>query len=93
MSDGWTNEQVQANPQRYLKWQEEQRGKAERERKEAEEQDDFERFAKMFIERGGNPSKSREMYERYRNDMALEAAKKLDQETRNRMRTERSRQV
>jgi hypothetical protein len=93
MSDPWTNEQVQANPQAYLRWQEEQRTKAERERKEAEEQDDFERFAKMFVERGGDPGQSRAMYERYRNDMALEAAKKLDQETRNRMRTERSRQV
>jgi hypothetical protein len=28
MSDGWTNEQLQANPQGYLRWQEEQRGKA-----------------------------------------------------------------
>jgi hypothetical protein len=45
MSDGWTNEQVQANPQGYLRWQEEQRSKAERERKEAEEQRDFEAFA------------------------------------------------
>jgi hypothetical protein len=93
MSDGWTNEQVQANPQRYLKWQEEQRDKGERERKEAEEESDFQAFAKMFVERGGNPSKSREMYERYRNDQALEAAKALDQQARERVRTERMRQV
>ena len=89
MSDGWTNKEVQANPQAYLRWQEEQRGKAERERKEAEERDDFERFAKMFIERGGDPSQSRAMYERYRNDMALEAAKEYDQQTRERMRSVR----
>jgi hypothetical protein len=82
MSDGWTNEQIQENPARYLAWQEEQRTKAERERKEAEEESDFQAFAKMFVERGGNPSKSREMYERYRNDMALEAAKALDQQAR-----------
>jgi hypothetical protein len=56
MSDGWTNEQLQADPQAYLRWQQEQRGKAEAERKEAEERDDFERFARMFIERGGDPS-------------------------------------
>jgi hypothetical protein len=26
MSNGWTNEQLQANPQGYLRWQAEQRG-------------------------------------------------------------------
>ena len=93
MSDGWTNEQLQADPQAYLRWQQEQRGKAEAERKEAEERDDFERFARMFIERGGDPSKSREMYERCRNDMALEESKKYDRATRERMRSEHSRAV
>jgi hypothetical protein len=93
MSDGWTNKELQANPEGYLRWQEEQRGKAERERKEAQEQSDFERFAEMFIERGGDPSKSREMYERYRNDMALEEAKKHDRATSERMRSVRSRAV
>jgi hypothetical protein len=93
MSDPWTNERLQADPQGYLKWQEEQRTKAERERKEAEEESDFQSFAKLFEERGGNPLKSREMYERYRNDMALEEAKALDQQARNWMRTERNRVV
>jgi hypothetical protein len=93
MSDGWTNREVQANPERYRQWQAEQREQAERERKEAEEQDDFERFAQMFVERGGNPSKSREMYERYRNDMALEAAKRLDQQAREEHRRTRNRVI
>ena len=59
--DGWTNEQLQADPQGYLRWQEGQRTNAERERKEAQERSDFEQFAQMFVERGGDPRKSREM--------------------------------
>jgi hypothetical protein len=93
MSDGWTNEELQANPQAYLRWQEEQQGKAERERKEREEEADFESFAREFIARGGDPSESRAMYTKYRNDMALEAAKKVDVATRERMRSVRSRAV
>jgi hypothetical protein len=93
MSDGWTNKELQANPEGYLRWQKGQQGKAERERKEAQEQSDFERFAEMFVERGGDPPKSREMYERYRNDMALEEAKKHDRATSERMRSVRSRAV
>jgi hypothetical protein len=76
MSDGWTNKKLQADPEGYLRWQKEQQGKAERERKEAQEQSDFEEFARIFVERGGDPSQSREMYQRYRNDMVLEEAKK-----------------
>jgi hypothetical protein len=72
MSDGWTNEQLQADPGGYPRWQEEQRTKAERERKQAEEKDDSEQFARMLIEWGGDPSNSREMYRKYRNDMVLE---------------------
>ena len=72
MSDGCTNELLQANPWGYLCWQEEQRGKAELKRKQAEERDDSEQFARMLIEQGRDPSNSREMYERYRNHMALE---------------------
>ena len=72
MSDGCTNELLQANPGGYLCWQEEQRGKAELKRKQAEERDDSEQFARMLIERGGDPSNSREMSRKYRNDMVLE---------------------
>jgi hypothetical protein len=93
MSDGWTNEQVQANPQGYLRWQEEQRDKGERERKAAEEESDFQRFAKLYEERGGDPSQARAMYSKYRSDLALEAAKKLDQAARARQRIERNRAV
>jgi hypothetical protein len=86
MSDGqWTSREVQARPREFLKWQEEQRKEAERERKEAAEESDFQSFAKMYEERGGDPSKAREMYRKYRDDMAFEETKKLDQEARNRM--------
>ena len=61
--------------------------------KRLEEQSDFEQFAQMFVERGGDPSQSPEMYERYRNDMALEEAKKYDQDTREQMRSVRPRVV
>jgi hypothetical protein len=91
--DGWTNERLAADPEGYLRWQEEQRTRAERERKETQEQSDFERFAKMFVARGGDPSKSREMYERYRNDMAVEAANEYDQATSKQMRSARARAV
>jgi hypothetical protein len=60
------------DPRGYPRWQEEQRTKAERERKQAEERDDSEQFARMLIERGADPSNSGEMYRKYRNDMALE---------------------
>jgi hypothetical protein len=93
MSDGWTNKKLQADPEGYLRWQAEQKGKAERERKEAQEKSDFEQFKRIFVERGGDPSKSREMYERYRNDMALEEAKKHDRATSERMRSVRSKAV
>jgi hypothetical protein len=93
MSDGWTNKKLQADPEGYLRWQQEQKGKAERERKEAQEKSDFEQFKRIFVERGGDPSKSREMYERYRNDMALEEAKKHDRATSERMRSVRSKAV
>ena len=33
MRDEWTNQQLQADPEGCLRWQEEQRSKAERERK------------------------------------------------------------
>ena len=66
---------------------------AERERKEGEERDDFEQFARMFVVRGSDPSKSRQMYDRDRNDMALEEPKKYDRASRERMRSERSRAV
>ena len=93
MKKDWTNRKIQADPEGYLAWQKEQQGKAERERNEAQEQSDFERFAEMFVERGGDPSKSRAMYERYRNDQALEEAKKYDRATNERMRESRSRTV
>ena len=48
--------------------------KAEFKRKQAEERDDSEQFARMLIKRGRDPSNYREMYERHRNDMALEEA-------------------
>jgi hypothetical protein len=91
--DPWTNRKIQADPEGYLRWQKEQQGKAERARKEAEEQSDFERFAEMFVERGGQRAKAREMYERYRNDQALEAAKQADQATQQHMWATRSRSV
>jgi hypothetical protein len=47
MSEGWINELLQAEPGGYLRWQEEQRGKAERERKQAEERGDLEQFARI----------------------------------------------
>jgi hypothetical protein len=81
MSDGCTNELLQANPWGYLCWQEEQRGKAELKRKQAEERDDSEQFARMLIERGRDPSNSREMYERYRNHMALEESSRMKEVT------------
>ena len=74
MSDGWTNKKLQADPEGYLRWQQEQKGKSEREPKEAQEKSDFEQFKRIFVERGGDPSQAREMYDRYRNDMALEEA-------------------
>jgi hypothetical protein len=93
MSDGWTNKKLQADPEGYLRWQEEQKGKAERERKEAQEKSDFEQFKRIFVERGGDPSQAREMYDQYRADKALEAAKEHDRQTRGRMRSDRSRAV
>lgn len=47
----------------------------------------------MFVDRGGDPAKAREMYDSYRNDMALEAAKKHDRSTNERMRSVRSQAV
>jgi hypothetical protein len=91
--DPWTNEMVQARPQEYLRWKEEQQGKAERERKEREEESDYQIFREMFEARGGDPSDARSMYKRYRNDQALEAAKKLDQATQQHMRATRSREI
>jgi hypothetical protein len=94
MSDGqWTSREVQARPREFLKWQEEQRKEAERERKEAAEESDFQSFAKMYEERGGDPSKAREMYRKYRDDMALEAAKEYDRATRETHRQVRMRAV
>jgi hypothetical protein len=93
MTDGWSNEALQANPQAYLRWQKEQQDKTERERKEAQEESDFEQFKRLFVERGGAPSEARAMYEKYRSDMALEETKRLDQEARGRMRSDRSRAV
>jgi hypothetical protein len=72
MSARWTNEQLQADPGGYLRLQEEQRTKAKRERKQAEEKDDSEQLARMLIEQGGDPSNSSKMYRKYRNHMALE---------------------
>jgi hypothetical protein len=93
MTDGWTNKELQANPGGYLRWQKEQQGKAERERKEAQEESDFEQFKRLFVDRGGDPAEARAMYKKYRSDMALEEAKRADQETRGRMRSDRSRAV
>jgi hypothetical protein len=93
MSDGWTNRQVQADPEGYLRWQEEQKGKAEREAKEKREESDFQQFKRLFVDRGGDPAEARAMYKKYRSDMALEEAKRADQETRGRMRSDRSRAV
>ena len=93
MSDGWTNKKLQADPEGYLRWQEEQKGKAEREAKEKREESDFEQFKRIFVDRGGDPAEARAMYKKYRSDMALEEAKKHDQETRGRMRSDRSRMV
>jgi hypothetical protein len=93
MSDGWTNKELQANPEGYLRWQKGQQGKAEREHKEAQEENDFQQFKKLYEERGGAPDKVRQMYDQYRSDKALAEAKKLDQEASNRMRSDRSRMV
>jgi hypothetical protein len=93
MSDGWTNKKLQADPEGYLRWQEEQKGKAEREDKEKREESDFQQFKRLYEERGGDPAEARAMYKRYRSDMALEEAKRADQETRGRMRSDRSRAV
>jgi hypothetical protein len=91
--DGWTNKAVQGDPQGYLKWQEEQKTKEEEQRREAEERADYEQFRSMFIERGGDPSDARSMYKRFRNDQALEEAKRLDKLARGEMRSARSRAV
>jgi hypothetical protein len=93
MSKEWSNRRVQADPAGYLRWQKEQQGKAERERKEAQDQSDYERFAEMFVQSGGDPAKSRESYDRFRNDKALEQAKKHDRDTSERMRSVRSKAV
>jgi hypothetical protein len=93
MTKEWTNREIQKNPQAYLRWQEEERTKAERERKEAQEESDFEQFKRIFVERGGDPSEAEAMYKKYRSDMALEETKRLDQEARGRMRSDRSRAV
>jgi hypothetical protein len=93
MSDGWTNKKLQADPEGYLRWQKEQKGKAERERKETQEKSDFEQFKRIFVDRGGDPSQAREMYDGYRADKALEAAKEHDRQTSERMRSDRSRAV
>jgi uncharacterized small protein (DUF1192 family) len=50
MTKEWTNREIQKNPQAYLRWQEEERTKAERERKEAQEESDFELFKRLFVE-------------------------------------------
>jgi hypothetical protein len=91
--DPWTNEQIQARPNQYLAWKEAQRTKVERERKEAQEESDYQAFRRIFEQRGGDPSESRAMYKRFRGDQALEEAKKHDQATRKRMRSDRSRAV
>jgi hypothetical protein len=93
MSDGWTNKKLQADPEGYLAWQKEQKGKAERERKEAQEKSDFKQFERIFVDRGGDPAEARAMYKKYRSDKAFEAAKQRDQETSTRMRSDRSRAV
>jgi hypothetical protein len=93
MLENWTSEDVQRDPEGFKRAQEQERGRAERERKEREEQDDFQRFAEMFVERGGDPSKSREMYSKYRNDKALEEAARLDKLVRQEMRAGRTRGV
>jgi hypothetical protein len=93
MSDGWTNEEIQARPNQYLAWKEEQRDNAERERKEAQEESDFQEFRRIFEQRGGDPSVSRAMYSKFRSDQALEEAKRHDQAAREQMRSVRSREV
>jgi hypothetical protein len=89
----WTNKMIQKDPAAYRRWQEEQRDKSEREAKERREEADFQSFKKMFVERGGVPGEAKTMYAKYKNDMALEAAKAHDQETSNRMRSSRARAV
>jgi hypothetical protein len=93
MSKEWTNKMIQRDPEGYLVWQREQKGKDERERKEAEEERDFQRFRRLFIERGGADADARSSYKRFRNDQALQEAMKLDQEASNQMRSDRSRMV
>lgn len=39
MKKDWTNKEIQADPDGYLAWQKEQHGKAERERKKAEDKE------------------------------------------------------
>jgi hypothetical protein len=93
MTKEWDNKAIQVDPLAYLRWQKEQQGKVERERKEAEEERDFQRFRALFIERGGDDGDARSMYKRFRNEQALEEAKKVDQATSQRMRAARSRAV
>jgi hypothetical protein len=93
VAESWSNRDIQNDPAGYREAQRREREQAEVERKEAAEESDFQSFAKMYEERGGDPSKAREMYRKYRDDMAFEETKKLDQQARNRMRTERNRIV
>jgi hypothetical protein len=93
MTKEWTNRQIQQDPAAYRAWQEEQRTKTEREAKEKKEESDFEQFKRIFVERGGDPAEARELYRKYRSDKALEETKRLDQEARNRMRSDRARRV
>jgi hypothetical protein len=93
MSKTWDNQAIQKDPEGYLAWQREQKGKAEREAKQKRDEADFQQFKALFLERGGAEKDARELYDRYRNDRAFEQAKQLDQEATNRMRSDRSRMV
>jgi hypothetical protein len=91
---GWDNKRIEREGgAAYLEAQRKLREEDERERKAAEEESDFQRFAKMYEERGGDPSQARAMYSKYRSDLALEETKRLDHAARARQRIERNRAV
>jgi hypothetical protein len=93
MLENWTSEDVQRDPQGFLKAQQQERTRTARERKEREETEDFEQFKTLFMERGGQEKDAKTMYDKWRSEKATAEAAELDQRARNEHRITRSRLV
>ena len=92
-SSEWSNREVEGDLAGWHALRKRERKQAERERRKEREEQDYAQFEAMFLERGGEPSKAREMYSHYRNEAALKAAKAWDQQTQNAMHAQRRRAV